>query len=143
MTRVLACDPGVASGWAIRDLDDTVRWGTEEQIEMCDLARAWAWVAAPGDVIVCEAYRITGSTTKMTFQPASLEIIGVLRWIAARNELKFILQVPAEKKFMPDDTLRQLGWWTPGSAGHDHDALRHLGVYMAKHERDERILRAR
>lgn len=149
MRRVLAVDPGVATGWAQR-LPNLAAPGHREissgiiddQLEFCDFAYDWAWGAVPGDVIVCESYVITASTGKYTFQPASLEIIGVLRWVAHRNDLLFVLQAPAKKRFMPDSKLRSLGWWVRGSEGHDNDALRHLGVYLAERERNEEVLRA-
>lgn len=144
MSHVLAVDPGVATGWALWH-DGRMSTGIDDdQVRFCDFA--WRWVRMVGDgecgVIVCESYRITAGTAKMTFQPASLEIIGFLRWLAAFEGFRFILQAPADKRFMPDRKLRSLGWFVSGSAGHDNDALRHLGIYLAKIEHNEAVLRA-
>lgn len=136
--RILAVDPGVATGWAI--LDEDLAFGIDnDQVLFCD------WVndfSANFSVIVCESFRINASTVKMSAQPASLEIIGFLRWLAYSRAIPFILQEPAEKKFMPDGKLKALGWYQAGP-GHDNDALRHLGIYLAKVEKNTEVLSAR
>ncbi len=140
--KILAVDPGVATGWAEWDAGRVTRTGILQQQEFCTFAADWIWLSHVEDVVVCESYQITAGTTKMTFQPASLEIIGTLRWLCGVHHLKFELSPPAAKRFMPDGKLRALGWYVRGSEGHDNDALRHLGVYLGKQNNQE-VLRAR
>jgi hypothetical protein len=138
---ILAVDPGVTSG-AVTWYGDAIGYGDEyQQIDLCDYAdfvlRSWH-TADIEAVVVCEAYRITQETMRKTRQTASLEIIGALRWLAAKYGHEFVLQGASEaKRFMTDAKLRHLGWYCCGTLGHMIDALRHLGLYLAKQGNQE------
>jgi hypothetical protein len=147
--RVLALDPGVTTGWAYYDAEvEALRRlplvGQErDQIDACDLIASYLDNdKRPLSAVICESYRITQQTLKVTRQSASLEIIGVARWLSAGAHVDFVLQSPGDaKRFMTDAKLKSLGWWRSSSQDHAHDALRHLGLYLAK-QGSEEILRA-
>lgn len=128
---ILAIDPGVASGYAIWEGKiDSVKFGVLPQMEICKLAFD---VVEYGAEVVCESFRINAQTHKKSFQPASLEIIGALRYLCFETNNFFTLQSPAEAKgFMGDSKIKSLGWWHPENGGHSTDAARHLGLYLCK-----------
>ena len=136
MTSIFVVDPGVATGW-VEWRDHIIDSGELGQRDFLLLAERYIYDC----VVVCESFKVMQSTLKKTFQPASLEIIGALRWFCWEADVPFILQPPSDKTFMPDSKLRALGWWLPGE-GHARDAARHLGVYLAKHEKNKEVLRA-
>jgi hypothetical protein len=138
---ILAVDPGVTTGLAVWTAGEVTITEEYHQIDFCDFAdfilRTWHSGAIEG-VIVCEAYRITQETMRKTRQTASLEIIGALRWMAAKYGHEFVLQGASEaKRFMTDAKLVHLGWYRRGTLGHVNDALRHLGLYLAKQGNQE------
>lgn len=111
-------------------------------MQTCEFASVWVG-QNPAGVVICESFRITQETIRKSRQTASLEIIGVLRWLASSHGHKFVLQTPADaKRFMTDAKLRSLDWYSPTTGGHTNDALRHLGLYLAKTEHNQEVLRA-
>ncbi len=138
--KILAVDPGKVTGFALWDGEKVVQveelmWLRFLEAMETDVYRRDALgVYAPTITeIVCEDYRVTIQTLKKTWQPYSLYQIGTLMFWAGRSGIPFTLQTAGEaKEFMTNDRLRRLGWWQSGTAGHGNDALRHLGLYLAK-----------
>lgn len=128
---ILAIDPGVASGYALwQGKIDAVEFGVLDQMSICRYAFD---VVEFCNQIVCESFRINAQTHKKSFQPASLEIIGMLRYLCCEEQIEFVLQSPVEAKgFMTDSKIKSLGWWHPEDGGHATDAARHLGLYLCK-----------
>jgi len=131
--RVVAVDPGVTSGVAIMtfpyrfdNLPGTWELSQMETIE-------WASQLDALDVIVCESF-IPRPGAK-NFQPASLEIIGALRYVSWLRQIPFVLQSPADaKRFSTNEKLKTLGWYQSTVGGHANDAQRHLLLYAIKTE---------
>lgn len=91
-------------------------------------AEAAAWVIA-SDVIVCEDFRISGARAKEA--NVTIEMIGVLRYLAGLDGKKFVTQEPGAYKFAGSDKLKRLGWYTAGS-DHARSASGHLVKYLAE-----------
>jgi hypothetical protein len=141
---VLAVDPGVATGWAdCRVSDLVINSGAEnDQLNFCMRADTWMqWRRGDGSrtVVVCERFLITERTAKLSQQPASLEIIGCVRYLAWKYAVTFApLQAPGDaKKFITNDRLRQAGLYSTND--HARDALRHLLLFLVN-QGDKRVL---
>lgn len=81
------------------------------------------------DVVVCEDFIISGQRAKEA--NVTVEMIGVLRYLAIINGKKFVGQRPGAYKFAGSDKLKRLGWYTPGS-DHARSASGHLVLYLAE-----------
>jgi hypothetical protein len=84
--------------------------------------------------IVAEAFFITPETHKLSFQPWSLELIGVSRFVSrAYTGCELVTQAKSNvrNKLGTDARLKKLGWyrWTPD--GHANDAAGHLLAFAA------------
>ena len=139
---VLSVDPGKNSGFAFYDLETRAFMSGEAPFaEICTRAEK-ATIRYQEDLqIVAEKFMITPNTHKNTFAPWSLEIIGVLRYLALQTENELILTKPSEaKNFCSNDRLRALGWFK-GGAGHADDASRHLMLHLVTRRNwwDERL----
>lgn len=133
MTRtrqyVLAVDPGKTTGlaWWLDGRDPYV-----EEAEMIPLLSGveTSLMSRRGTLIVCERYVIGPQTLRKSRQTWSLEIIGALRYLAAKWGAEFVLQDAAgAKRLVPDRALKALGWWAVGKE-HGRDALRHLAFRL-------------
>lgn len=129
---IFGVDPGLATGWCLYDVyEQTVDLGeTDPQSFYRHAADAIEMRGV--DVIVCESFIITPATAKKTPQPWSLELIGVLRYLSWACSVTFQLQPPSIKRYVTNSALKAAGWWLPGSAGHAHDAARHVAFYCAQ-----------
>lgn len=132
--RVLAIDPGGTTGWATW-VGGSVHWGQipggiGSAREVVNLMRSI-------DTLVIERYTISERTTKYSRQSDALELTGAMKYVAQSGNVPVIMQQPAEaKRIFTDERLRQFGWWARGEE-HARDALRHLGLYLAK----QRVIR--
>jgi hypothetical protein len=141
--NVLALDPGPHVGlakWTDKAIggDATGPGGTHYYVEEFQ-----AWETTPerwyaevepwvmwADVIVCEDFYIGGQRAKEA--NATIEMIGVMRYLAAREHKKFVTQTPgAGKKFAGDRwvKLKRLGWYTTGP-DHARSAAGHMLVFL-------------
>jgi hypothetical protein len=125
---IIAADPGNMTGWASINISD--RWDPADvnagQVTadfFCD------WIAAVGnnmDLLIYETFTITPETARKSPQPAPIEVIGVMKFLARRAGVQIEGQSPASaKNFVSNDQLRKLGLWQPGK-DHARDAIRHL-----------------
>lgn len=91
------------------------------------------WKLGPGaGILVCEDFRVTGNTAKLSPQTEALRILGTLEYLAWRRGWEFTLQQPSQaKKFATNDKLKRVRWHTPG-ADHRNDATRHLLLYAVQ-----------
>ena len=140
--RILAVDPGGNTGWAAWE-DGEVRWGqipggllgaaghlTDREGGVCTIPHPALTVVT--DVVVIERYTIGERTVKFSRQSDALEITGHLRAMADAAPQKVVLQQPRDAmRMFTDERLKAFGWWARGEE-HARDALRHLGLYLAK-----------
>jgi hypothetical protein len=132
--RVLSVDPGKASGWAISEKIGEewliTQQGELQPFEMASMIEEEC--IAGLDALVMEAFTISQHTLTTTFQPYSLDLLGVGWYLAARHGITFKTQKPFEAKNpVTNETIKLGGWWIKGTAGHQQDAIRHLLVYQA------------
>ena len=125
---VASVDPGVASGVAVATFpyypSDEPHAFEADQVETLSYFESLRTL----NVLVCESF--VPRPGAKTWQPASLELIGALRWMAHKRGIPFVLQSPAAgKKFGTNEKLKKIGWYTVGGAGHINDAKRHLLLY--------------
>lgn len=127
MTRILALDPGVTTGWAEFDLrDDAPLEHVAHGMIPGGLAGFHAWWRARDEgqwgIVIAEDFHLDGRTMAPDTTP--LDILGALQVL--RPDL--IRQQNTSKRVAPDSLLKRIGLWWPG-AGHDRDALRHAIAY--------------
>lgn len=126
-------DPGLRSGWATWTAGrngNTFACGIADPEELCDIAERWANQHAGKSALMgSESFHITEETAHKDQAAMGwpLELLGVCRYLARRNEITFDTQSPADGKgFGTDYKLRKYGMWTPGPEDHARDASRHL-----------------
>lgn len=133
---ILAVDPGLATGLAVLE-SSVMRFNSHEvktPKEFYDWIQWFFESPHHPTHIVCESYIITPETIKKSRQNYSLELIGVLKYLAWERELPFTLQTPIEgKSFGTDEKLKTIGWYRP-SQGHANDAARHLLTYCVQNK---------
>lgn len=127
--NVLAVDPGKTTGWATLSHDGSLGFGEDP---WSDYLRWFEATTQFYDVVVCESFHITASTAKKSFQPWSLEAIGVMRFLLSKHGKDLVLQSPGEAmSFSTNDKLKAAGMWVVGKP-HARDAARHLLLYMVR-----------
>lgn len=150
MSLVLGVDPGKTTGWAVACPTDEGRGVRAighgyfslqlqleyNQLELDAFLRHAERMLSVLDLtaIACEDYVITPGTIKKSRgeRAWSLEGIGVLRYLAAKANVPFVLQKPAAvKPLVTDHQLRRLGLWLPGK-DHARDGMRHAVYHLAK-----------
>jgi hypothetical protein len=124
---IYAWDPGLHTGLAMCD-----QLGKVELAEL-DILSVYGSAHHLTDALyrpmhVCESFIINQATIRKTQAPWSLELIGLLRYVADRSGVDFVLQPPSAKKFCNDKRLRALGLWD--RSDHARDAARHLVAYL-------------
>lgn len=136
-TYILAVDPGETTGLAFYDLVSGSFVSYEASFN--DTCRALLTGGSQYGAelnIVAEAFIINRKTAEKTFQPWSLELIGVCR-LASRlytgKELTLQGADPA-KRMATNARLAHLGWRRPSEGGHADDAARHLLLYCVSHK---------
>lgn len=128
---LLALDPGGTTGWS--------RWRVheDEPIELinhgmlkggyetfCELVSNTEFLDEP-EFIVSESFKIDGRTPSPDVTPLRIE--GVLSYVRPDTEY----QPNTYKSLVPDQLLRDAGFWFPGD-GHDRDSARHALAWAFK-----------
>ena len=137
MMRILAVDPGKASGIALLSL----KLGEEPKIimsgeyQMKEYAKpireaiSNAKLANTAIQVVCERFVINAQTVRNSQAPFSLEQIGILKQIMLDEGMdpeSIFFQSPSDAKGMFDNSkLKKLEYWHKGGEGHALDAIRH------------------
>lgn len=127
---ILAVDPGLTTGICLikREPLELV-WSAET--DWWDTARhadhALRTYGGDNVDVVLERFTITQQTAKNSQQQWSIEIIGILRFLArVHGAGEITLQTPADaKNFATNPRLKALGLWHVGDEGHALDAIRH------------------
>lgn len=133
MKRILAVDPGKATGLALFELtqgsDPVLVWSMEVQQEEYAEPIRKALLENLATEIVCERFTINMQTVKNSQAPYSLEQIGILKQClldVSRKTDDIYFQSPSDAKGMFDNAkLKKLGYWHKGGEGHALDAIRH------------------
>ena len=126
---IVAIDPGKVTGWAVLS-EDGKYTGGEAVLHEVMASIETLLVEGRRPIIVCEDFIFTTATAKKSRQTWSTEGIGVLRYLAARYQVSFVIQSPnSAKKFAIDEKLKAMGWYHPTTGGHRNDAARHLLLY--------------
>lgn len=139
MPEIVALDPGKATGIAVFDVssrDHHAFWFPYD-VTGVELT-AMAWLNAKlqlgnVSVVVSESIVITAKTAKKSQDVlASIEQIGIARWLCACYDVIFVTQTPSEGLgFGTDSKLHALDWWSVG-VDHPRSASRHLLTYLCK-----------
>ena len=100
--RVLAVDPGLATGMALFEGDNVYEdfscWIEKDRWAAVDRARVEMTIVGI-DVLVIENYRISGARAKDA--NLTIELIGALKWIAHKRNVPVVMQEPgAGQKFV-------------------------------------------
>lgn len=134
MTFILSIDPGKMTGVALFEApswDDApaLMYTAElEQFETCAYVERFLDENYEYTELVLERFKISDVDANW-----SLEIIGTVRYLAAKRGLTITLQTPADAKgFVTNEMLQGLGYWHVGGAGHANDAIRHGVLYMVR-----------
>lgn len=137
-TKLIAIDPGKASGFAVFDISDpehpAIVYSAElEQFETVSFVHSALAEAASDYEVVMEEFKITPQTGKNSPAGWSLEIIGAIRYFCELYEVPFTLQPPSKaKSFVPNERMKAIGVWHRGGEGHARDALRHGVLYLVE-----------
>lgn len=85
---------------------------------------------------MCEDFFIGGS--RASEANVTIEMIGVLRYLAALQHKPFFTQAPGDAKaFGTTEKLKNIGWYKPAKADHARSATRHLLLFLVKHNHIE------
>jgi hypothetical protein len=133
MKRILAIDPGKATGMALFSLEQgqepVMLWSGEYQQDEYAKPIRETLSLYPEAEVVCERFTINMQTVKNSQAPYSLEQIGILKQClmdAGRKADDIYFQSPADAKAMFDNPkLKKLEYWHRGGEGHALDAIRH------------------
>lgn len=153
MPRILAVDPGKATGIAVLEWFPDVKLDIpiakdpkltlSQECQMKEFApvirevlRCFVPDRTEKLYVVCERFVINAATVRNTQAPYSLEMIGVLKQIMLDFGIDpdtLIFQSPADAKSMfPNPALKKLGYWHKGEDGHANDAIRHALLRAVK-----------
>lgn len=131
--RVLAIDPGGHVGVACYDAQggflgrEGFRAFEQTPAELYDVLDNWIEWA---EIVVVEGFIITGRRARDS--NLTIEMIGVVKYLAARWNRRVVEQKPGDApRFVTNDMLKNLGWWTTGS-DHARSATKHLVLYLAR-----------
>jgi hypothetical protein len=89
----------------------------------------------PDGVVVCEEFELSTAMKGMTTGGirATIELIGIVRYVAFRGGSHFVLQRPADARaFSTRDKLDKVGFRTPAKPDHRRSASRHLLLALVR-----------
>lgn len=127
---VISVDPGETVGWALwvdGELLDQGEYEWEEFLERLEELLQSGKV----EVVVMEDYRLREKASKAMINSRFLtvQVIGVVKWLAKKHDVPVYLQLPAlAKQFWDNDKLKKIGYYEKGIR-HSRDAVRH-GLYF-------------
>lgn len=142
--QIIAIDPGKVSGFAKWTTTSDRKPFVMEVHNYHDVARTFR--PSKPDLAVCEQFIISQRTIRTAQDPSALRLIGWLDITCHLKGIRFELQSPGDaKRFVSNELLQTLGWYTPTPGGHANDALRHLFLAVLRHDREtaDRLLKWR
>ena len=136
MSRVLAIDPGIDTGWAEGRIEDKQvivdRHGWTPWRKFCsaldDKRADW-----PFDLVVYEKWALTkhGATVLLGSDMQSSQCIGCIWLCASKVGCPIVVQPPAIKNTV-DKWMGGTGYLPESDVDHNRDAIRHLYYYALK-----------
>ncbi len=135
---LLGIDPGLMTGVCLIDLidpeDPVMVWAAEVTIaefhdKIADL------VSREDTHVVMEDFKITVETGKLSEQPWSLHLIGVVNYLGYLHGTAVDMQLPSQKPFATSEKMQKVGFWHVGEAGHANDSLKHTLVWIVERNR--------
>ena len=141
MRRIIAIDPGLKTGMCVFSMEEgqepILVWSKE--LDMDEFAYPVRWELANDSAleVVCERFIINVATGKKASKGESLRLIGVLeqclRDVGRNPETDIHFQSPSDAMTMfPNPSLKKVGYWHVGGAGHALDSIRHGLLFLAK-----------
>jgi hypothetical protein len=135
---LLSIDPGLMTGVCLIDISDmdnpSPLWDHEWTImEFHD--NIGGLISGGNIEVVIEDFKITTETAKMSPQPWSLHLIGVVLYLCYLHGVNVSLQKPSQKPFATTERLQSVGFWSKGTEGHSIDAYRHAMIWIVEHNR--------
>ena len=130
---ILALDPGETTGYVIAEAD-----GLDYDIKISGQHPNWRQLEGlinywSPDAIVYEAFYLSPQIAKFKTRSTlpTVEVIGVLKYLAQKNKTKLIAQPPSAKEVV------SLSRYIAGVSGpHARDALKHLIAYLRRTNAD-------
>lgn len=135
---LLAIDPGLMTGVALIDLRDhetpVMMWSSEVTVPQFHDKIAHL-ISQESTHVVVEDFKITVETGKLSEQPWSLHLIGVINYLGYLHDTSIDMQLPAQKPFATSEKMQAVGFWHVGEAGHANDALKHALIWIVDRNR--------
>lgn len=136
---ILAVDPGVTTGWVtftpVTRLEITVHEWDETRGENAFEKIAWEYNRQHGvNLCVCEAFEPWKDNKARTWQPASLHVIGALRFIFGEDRVDLHQSASDANRWGTPEKLapyRGQGMKSPTGDDHVFMALRHALKWTA------------
>lgn len=133
---LIAVDPGVVTGFAVWNVWEPPRAHEMPEDEAMDHVVELIYASASSFNLLVVVEDFKPRPGAITFFPASLHQIGLLKHVCRRGGVPFRLQTPAAgKSFGTDAKLKRIGWYDiamkaydPSRTSHPQaiDAIRHL-----------------
>ena len=131
--KILSLDPGESTGWVLGTEEKAIRGGTcgRNHEEVAQLIKD-----EKPDIIVLERFNLYPGMAKSlawnSFYPC--EVIGVIKYIAMRVNIKIVEQAPSVKKYAGD--IQKYDDWhfikdrCPKVTEHTKDAYQHYRYFL-------------
>lgn len=133
--NIIAVDPGETCGVATLDDCGQIRISQHPWIVAVDEFVVPYLDKHPATLCSVERFTIGQRTVKMSRQPTALHVIGVIKTECRRRRIAMVQYSPGDaKKLGGKKTQQRLGLYRP-SEDHASDALAHLLLTLAKHDR--------
>lgn len=138
MKYLLGIDPGLATGVYCVDMENLEELSTvlSEEFsiqEFHDFIEPYLEKHKDEIHVVIEDYLITARTAKLSQQPWSLRLIGVVVFLCYKYDIPLTIQKPKDKEFADNTKLKKIGFWRAGGAGHSMDGARHVLIWLVNH----------
>lgn len=132
--KLLGIDPGLMTGVCMIDFTDIenpiVLMSEELTIE--EFYDKIDSLVDEAKFVVAEDFIINADTGKKGAKGWSLELLGITKYLCYHKGKNIFLQPPSDKVSMTNEILREAGFWSKGSAGHDNDSLRHALLWLMR-----------
>lgn len=135
MKLLLGIDPGLLTGLFCVDITDPLNpvqlWSEEFSIKQFhDFIEKFLESNRDDLRVVIEDFLITARTSKLSAQPWSLHLIGLMNYLCYKYDVPLTIQKPSDKQFADNTKLKKIGFWHTAGGGHALDAGRHCLVWL-------------
>lgn len=125
--RIIWLDPGKITGWASWRL--TACEFESGQFPFAPLGEWLRRYLCPATWLGWEAYTVRPGGAHIKFQPDSLEVIGMARWLAYHQNARVLPPQQPGDRVLGARHLRAVRWVQPGQ-NHANDAAAHLLAFL-------------